>query len=85
MSRKFPNPTRSTWNLSSSRSSPAVPPPGCSPRLIPDDYTVAWALRDLGIGFPEFGTVSLTELAAFRGRSESGSNAIFTGTRADLG
>ncbi|WP_160118843.1 DUF2958 domain-containing protein [Bradyrhizobium vignae] len=63
----------------------SVPPPGCSPRLIPDDHTVAWALRDLGIGFPEFGTVSLTELAAFRGQSESGSNAIFTGTRADLG
>ena len=34
----------------------------------PDDETVAWGLCDLGMGFPEFGTVSLTELAAFRGR-----------------
>ena len=29
---------------------------------------VAWGLCDLGMGFPEFGTVSLTELAALRGR-----------------
>jgi hypothetical protein len=34
----------------------------------PDDETVAWGLCDLGMGFPEFGTVSLTELAAYRGR-----------------
>ena len=34
----------------------------------PDDHTVAWGLCDLGMGFPEFGTVSLTELQAFRGR-----------------
>jgi hypothetical protein len=34
----------------------------------PDDETVAWALCDLGMGFPEFGTVSLTELAEYRGR-----------------
>jgi hypothetical protein len=34
----------------------------------PDDNTVAWGLCDLGMGFPEFGTVSLTELAAYRGR-----------------
>lgn len=33
----------------------------------PDDETVAWGLCDLGMGFPEFGTVSLTELAAYRG------------------
>jgi hypothetical protein len=33
----------------------------------PDDQTVAWGLCDLGMGFPEFGTVSLTELAAYRG------------------
>jgi hypothetical protein len=33
----------------------------------PDDETVAWGLCDLGMGFPEFGTVSLTELAAVRG------------------
>jgi hypothetical protein len=34
----------------------------------PDDKTVAWGLCDLGMGFPEFGTVSLTELAEYRGR-----------------
>jgi hypothetical protein len=33
-----------------------------------DDETVAWGLCDLGMGFPEFGTVSLTELAEYRGR-----------------
>ena len=33
----------------------------------PEDETVAWGLCDLGMGFPEFGTVSLTELAAIRG------------------
>ena len=32
------------------------------------DEDVAWGLCDLGMGFPEFGTVSLTELAAVRGR-----------------
>jgi hypothetical protein len=34
----------------------------------PDDETVAWGLCDLGMGLPEFGTVSLTELANYRGR-----------------
>ena len=34
----------------------------------PDDETVAWSLCDLGMGFPELGTVSLTELSAYRGR-----------------
>jgi hypothetical protein len=34
----------------------------------PEDETVAWGLCDLGMGFPEFGTVSLTELAEHRGR-----------------
>jgi Protein of unknown function (DUF2958) len=29
---------------------------------------VAWGLCDLGMGFPEFGTVSLTELSEYRGR-----------------
>jgi len=33
----------------------------------PDDQSVAWGHCDLGMGFPEFGTVSLTELAAYRG------------------
>lgn len=34
----------------------------------PDDQSIAWALCDLGMGYPEFGTVSLEELAASRGR-----------------
>ncbi|GLR86524.1 DUF2958 domain-containing protein [Bradyrhizobium iriomotense] len=33
----------------------------------PSDETVAWGLCDLGMGFPEFGTVSLTELGEHRG------------------
>jgi len=33
----------------------------------PDDHDIAWGLCDLGMGFPEFGTVSLSELAAYRG------------------
>jgi hypothetical protein len=33
----------------------------------PDNEDVAWGLSDLGMGFPEFGTVSLAELAAIRG------------------
>lgn len=36
--------------------------------LDPDDETIAWGLCDLGMGFPEFGTVSLAELAEYRGR-----------------
>jgi hypothetical protein len=38
----------------------------------PDDETVAWGLCDLGMGFPELGTVSLTELAEYRGRLRLG-------------
>lgn len=34
----------------------------------PDDPDIAWGLCDLGMGFPEFGTVSLAELEAYRGR-----------------
>lgn len=34
----------------------------------PDDPDIAWGLCDLGMGFPEFGTVSLSELASVRGR-----------------
>ena len=34
----------------------------------PDDPDIAWGLCDLGMGFPEFGTVSLGELAAVKGR-----------------
>jgi hypothetical protein len=29
---------------------------------------IAWGLCDLGLGFPEFGTVRLSELATLRGR-----------------
>jgi hypothetical protein len=32
----------------------------------PDDETVAYGLCDLGVGCPEFGTVSLTELGGYR-------------------
>lgn len=35
--------------------------------LDPHDPDVAFGLCDLGLGFPELGTVSLTELAALRG------------------
>jgi hypothetical protein len=42
----------------------------------PDEETVAWGLCDLGMGFPEFGTVSLTELAVSR-RLGLASNVIF--------
>jgi Protein of unknown function (DUF2958) len=34
----------------------------------PADETVAWGLCDLGMGVPEFGTVSLTDLSEYRGR-----------------
>ena len=32
----------------------------------PDDHTIAWGLCDLGMGYPEFGTVSLTQLASIQ-------------------
>jgi len=35
--------------------------------LDPEDEDIAWGLCDLGIGFPEFGTVRLSELQDFRG------------------
>jgi len=35
--------------------------------LDPDDNDVAWALCDLGMGFPEFGTVRISELESFKG------------------
>lgn len=34
----------------------------------PDDPDIAFGLCDLGMGFPELGNVSLTELATVRGR-----------------
>ena len=36
--------------------------------LYPDDPTIAFGLCDLGMGFPELGDVSLTELEGLRGR-----------------
>ncbi|MDS4055361.1 DUF2958 domain-containing protein [Accumulibacter sp.] len=36
--------------------------------LDPDDPDIAFGLCDLGLGFPELGTVSLTELREVRGR-----------------
>jgi hypothetical protein len=36
--------------------------------LDPEDEDIAWGLCDLGMGFPEFGTVRLSELQAYRGR-----------------
>jgi hypothetical protein len=47
----------------------------------PDDETVAWGLCDLGMGFPEFGTVSLDELAAYRGRFGLASSVTCTSRR----
>ncbi len=35
--------------------------------VYPDDPDIAFGLCDLGVGFPELGDVSLTELAAVRG------------------
>ena len=33
----------------------------------PEDQDVAWGLADLGMGFPEFGTVRISEIQDFRG------------------
>ena len=33
----------------------------------PDELEIAWAVADLGMGFPEFGTVCLQQLAEFKG------------------
>ena len=35
--------------------------------LDPEDHDIAVGLCDLGMGFPEFGTVRLSELESFRG------------------
>jgi hypothetical protein len=34
----------------------------------PDDPDIAWGLCDLGMGFPEFGTVRLSELTSIKGK-----------------
>ena len=36
--------------------------------LYPDDPDIAFGLCDLGLGFPELGTVRLSELAELRGK-----------------
>ena len=36
--------------------------------LDPDEPDIAFGLCDLGMGFPEFGTVSLSELASIKGK-----------------
>lgn len=36
--------------------------------LDPDDPDIAFGLCDLGLGYPELGTVSITELESVRGR-----------------
>ncbi|MCB1536269.1 MAG: DUF2958 domain-containing protein [Rhodoblastus sp.] len=48
-----------------------TPDGGCTwllTELDPEDEDIAWGLCDLGMGFPEFGTVSLRELEAVRGQ-----------------
>ena len=35
--------------------------------LDPEDEDIAWGLCDLGMGFPEFDTVRISELESFRG------------------
>ncbi len=37
--------------------------------LDPEDEDIAWGLCDLGHGFPEFGTVRISELESFIGRA----------------
>lgn len=37
--------------------------------ITPDDHDIAFGLCDLGLGFPELGYVSLSEIAALRGRN----------------
>jgi Protein of unknown function (DUF2958) len=37
--------------------------------LDPEDADIAWGLCDLGMGFPEFGTVRISELTEFVGRA----------------
>lgn len=48
-----------------------TPDAGCTwllTEIDPDDYDIAFGLCDLGMGFPELGSVSLRELSALRGR-----------------
>jgi hypothetical protein len=48
-----------------------TPDAGCTwllTELEPEEPDIAFGLCDLGMGFPELGSVSLTELASVRGR-----------------
>lgn len=47
---------------------PASPATWLLTELDPEDEDIAWGLCDLGMGFPEFGTVRISELESFRGR-----------------
>ena len=46
---------------------PAGPATWLLTELDPEDEDVAWGLCDLGMGFPEFGTVRISELEGFKG------------------
>ena len=48
---------------------PAGPSTWLLTELDPEDEDVAWGLADLGMGFPEFGTVRISELESFVGRA----------------
>ncbi len=48
---------------------PAGPATWLLTELDPEDEDVAWGLCDLGMGFPEFGTVRISELEGFVGRA----------------
>jgi len=48
-----------------------TPDAGCTwllTEIDPDDTDIAFGLCDLGLGFPELGSVSLSELTALRGK-----------------
>jgi hypothetical protein len=48
-----------------------TPDAGCTwllTEIDPEEPDIAWGLCDLGMGYPEFGTVSLSEIEALRGR-----------------
>ena len=48
-----------------------TPDAGCTwllTEIDPEDTDIAFGLCDLGLGYPELGTVSLSELAALRGK-----------------
>jgi Protein of unknown function (DUF2958) len=48
---------------------PAGPATWLLTELDPEDNDIAWGLCDLGMGFPEFGTVRISEFESFVGRA----------------